>query len=194
LKQSFRISSDLRIDCEYPDFFRSKLIVRKFVPIEPMNEYRAFVCKGKINALSQYESVYFPDLPQKKQQIEDEILAFFEKIKSHITQQAYVIDFCFVNQKLLIVELNPFHANTSGCLFRWKNDREQILNGPFSFRIVDQAPPNVLEQMPTQWSDFVEEFYEIQSLTYKLCWTVGLMVVVADVALTIFETKLKRKP
>ncbi len=167
LVKSYRIREDLITDIEYPDFFKSKLVVRKFVPVDISMEFRAFVSQGKITALSQYESLFFRKLAAKKDTIQNEILALFENIKDKIELKSYVIDLAIVDDKgkkhiqnakfqftsklqyhciivliwymvhiliiyyvvVLIVELNPFHSNTSACLFSWKHDREIILNG-----------------------------------------------------------------
>jgi hypothetical protein len=32
---------------------------------------------------------------------------------------------------VMIIDLNPFHANTDGCLFSWEKDHELIHNGTF---------------------------------------------------------------
>lgn len=100
LVKSYRIREDLITDIEYPDFFKSKLVVRKFVPVDISMEFRAFVSKGKITALSQYESgLYFRKLAPKKDSIQHEILALFEKIKDKIRLQSYVLDLAIVDDK-----------------------------------------------------------------------------------------------
>jgi hypothetical protein len=40
LIDSYRIREDLRADVAYPVFFKSKLVVRKFVPIAPSLKFR----------------------------------------------------------------------------------------------------------------------------------------------------------
>ena len=100
LVKSYRIREDLITDIEYPDFFKSKLVVRKFVPVDISMEFRAFVSQGKITALSQYESgLYFRKLAAKKDTIQNEILALFEKIKDKIKLKSYVIDLAIVDDK-----------------------------------------------------------------------------------------------
>jgi hypothetical protein len=70
------------------------------VPVDISMEFRAFVSKGKITALSQYESgLYFRKLVSKKDTIQNEILALFEKIKDKIRLQSYVIDLVIVDDK-----------------------------------------------------------------------------------------------
>jgi hypothetical protein len=93
-----------------------------------------FVSNKKLTALSQYESgVFFKKLVPKKKMIEKEIVQFFEKeVKDNIALSSYVIDFCIVDGKVMIVDLNPFHANTGGGLFTWREDRNLILNGYIS--------------------------------------------------------------
>jgi hypothetical protein len=197
LVKSYRIREDLITDIEYPDFFKSKLVVRKFVPVDISMEFRAFVSKGKITALSQYESgLYFRKLAPKKDTIQNEILALFEKIKDKIRLQSYVIDLVIVDDKVLIIELNPFHSNTSACLFSWKHDREIILNGPFTFRIVE-APieTDVLhDALPKHCLDIVGSYYKTPASV--IYWTQGLIalsVLVVGANLFLYQKRQQSK-
>jgi hypothetical protein len=78
--------------------------------------------------------------------------------------------------RVLIVELNPFHAQTSGttrhtergtdelkasaCGFRWKTDRDRILGGPFAF-FVQTTPPKELDSCVTSlWAPIIQRLYE----------------------------------
>eukprot|EP01112_Ceratiomyxa_fruticulosa_P014394 TRINITY_DN4118_c0_g1_i2.p1 TRINITY_DN4118_c0_g1~~TRINITY_DN4118_c0_g1_i2.p1 ORF type:complete len:364 (+),score=76.04 TRINITY_DN4118_c0_g1_i2:384-1475(+) len=170
--QSFRISTDLNTDLEYEDFFRSQVVVRKFYEINPAFEFRAFVSKNHLTALSQYESgLYYPELVEKKELVENQIVHFWNStVKDRLQLESYVIDFyvhfdhAHPNGKVYIVELNPFHAHTSACLFSWKHDRETILNGPFQMRINEHPPTEKGYLLPPSWEKFAVQYY---SQTWK---------------------------
>jgi len=179
LADSLRVRLDLGEDLEYPEFFKSKVVVRKFdTRIHPSLEFRAFVSRGRLTALSQYEEFYFPLVVQYKDALKAQIASYFELVNPLLTKalglDSYVVDFAVVSiwkspdqtkaplslrNDVLIVEVNPFHANTSGCLFRWKNDRNQILNGPFEFRILTVPITNPLEYIPAYWLSEIDQFY-----------------------------------
>jgi len=183
LIDSYRIREDLRADVEYPDFFKSKLVVRKFVHVDLSLEFRGFVSNKKLTALSQYESgVFFKKLVPKKKMIEKEIVQFFEKeVKDNIALSSYVIDFCIVDGKVMIVDLNPFHANTGGGLFTWREDRNLILNGPFSFRILEHPPKeDPLDKIPQYWIDLINDFYSNAEQNQRM-WTYGFLALAAFV-------------
>jgi len=151
------------VDTEYPEFFESKIIVRKFYEFDPHLEFRAFVNNGQLTALSQYESgIFFPNLQLIKEVTCKTILSFFDIIKQDIDLESYVIDFMILRDGTTkVVELNPWNAHSSGCMFSWKHDRELILNGPFTFRVLEQALPKdkALTSLPPFWVSFVHNFY-----------------------------------
>jgi hypothetical protein len=38
---------------------------------------------------------------------------------------------------LISVFQNPFHNGAGGCLFNWRDNRDQFMHGPFEFRITE---------------------------------------------------------
>ncbi len=49
-----------------------------------------------------------------------------------------------------IVELNPFTAQTGGCMFDWVKDKQVIENGPFEVRVV-QTPSKHTDAALLPW-------------------------------------------
>jgi len=100
-------------------------------------------------------------------EISGKIQRLFTEISPLLPQKSYIVDFAVLptDGRVIVVELNPFHANTHGCLFGWGRDRDIIFNGNSSdnveFRIVEKAPENPLEFMPI--ADMVTEYYERES-------------------------------
>eukprot|EP01126_Amoeba_proteus_P000823 TRINITY_DN1023_c0_g1_i10.p1 TRINITY_DN1023_c0_g1~~TRINITY_DN1023_c0_g1_i10.p1 ORF type:complete len:106 (+),score=19.81 TRINITY_DN1023_c0_g1_i10:389-706(+) len=60
----------------------------------------------------------------------------------------YVIDFVFIpgdEKKKFVIELNPFHPDTNGTLYRWSHDLEELKNGPLHFWVRPDYYPRGLE-------------------------------------------------
>jgi hypothetical protein len=55
-----------------------------------------------------YNFVYFEWLVQHKAEVEKKIRDFFEHIKDKIPHDCYVVDFALIDDKLHLIELNPF--------------------------------------------------------------------------------------
>jgi hypothetical protein len=143
LCNSDRVSTDLRSAKDFHQADGSdfpKIIVRGWVDIPMEYEFRGFVCKKQLNALSQYfHYVFLPKLVEEKDQLQGRILEYFESVKHLITHENYVIDFgILVDGTIKIIEINPFHFSTGAPFFSWKKGSEErniLLNGPFTFRI-----------------------------------------------------------
>ncbi|RUS21727.1 hypothetical protein BC937DRAFT_91699 [Endogone sp. FLAS-F59071] len=126
------------------------IVLRKweYIPIE--YEFRCFVNEGKMNAISQYDSIVFfesyslflSSLPLLKSQIRSAITAYHvTTIQPLLTSSAfpsadrYVIDFAFVGGDLsrpVVIEINPFF-NADGCLFNFSKDREILAAALLAF-------------------------------------------------------------
>jgi hypothetical protein len=160
IKVSERSNEDLLLALEFPDSWDMKIIIRKWVSIPPSMEFRGFVHEKKLTALSQYfHIVYFPDLPPQKELIQSRIFHLFEQIKDIIPVNNFIIDFGVVEDKVLVIELNPFH-DYEGCgtdpgLFDWKIDRK-IVDGeaPFEFRVREE-PFDVKPHIILEWRQMI---------------------------------------
>jgi len=60
----------------------------------------------------------------------------------------------------MIIELNPFFADTGACLFSWKSnvDRDIISKGPFEFRILEKPIDSSLEIFDQKWVSFIKNY------------------------------------
>lgn len=136
LLDSERVHDDLLTALDHPQEFSQKIIVREWIHIPIDMEFRAFVHKKHLNALSQYYSYcFFPDLLKSKPEIAEKIEKSFGAIKDLIPLESYIIDFAVVKDQVIVIELNPFFLGTDPCLFSWKTDRKIFKKGPFEFRI-----------------------------------------------------------
>jgi len=161
---SDRVTEDLEKSLEYGEtFFTAKLVLREWideVPNHPEMEFRGFVHKNQLNALTQYFSfVRFPNLVANKTEVLARIIEFFESVKRLITHESYVIDFFVLDTKVVIIELNPFHNGAGAGLFSWKTDRNLFMEGPFEFRITEDTPTERVptDVLPIFWNKHIQE-------------------------------------
>jgi D123 len=146
--RSSRISDDMRLALDRKDRFRENFVVRKWHNIAIDMEYRAFVYKGKMTAMSQYNHVlYSPRVVSKGHQIMRDCFQFWEanlrdSLAANEKLESYVVDFAVCGEefgdrqapqegpmKIWVIELNPFWSTTDGALFSWTTEREILENG-----------------------------------------------------------------
>jgi len=161
---SDRVLQDLEKALQYGEkFFSAKVVLREWideVPNRPEMEFRGFVHKNQLNALTQYFSfVRFPWLVANKERTVARIVSFFESIKHLITHESYVIDFFVLDTEVLIIELNPFHNGAGAGLFSWKTDRTLFMEGPFEFRVTESPPSEHIptDVLPLFWHKYIQE-------------------------------------
>eukprot|EP00050_Salpingoeca_kvevrii_P005786 m.285622 g.285622 ORF g.285622 m.285622 type:complete len:344 (-) comp11416_c0_seq1:206-1237(-) len=111
-------------------------------------EFRAFVSKGQLTAISQYNHYcYFPHIASDKQLIEDLLRTYWTHTIAPALQgklASYVVDIAILSDgSLKVVELNPFAVTTGGALFDWRADRKLLEEGPFEMRVHDKPVPSL---------------------------------------------------
>jgi D123 len=116
----------------------------------PEYEFRAFVFNKNLNAVSQYyKACYVPQLVARKEEYSRLIRDFFySEMRDNIDLDHYVIDFAVTKtDRVVLVELNHFKSTTSSALFDWTRDSEIMHHGPYTFRVLEQLPINVKQQI-----------------------------------------------
>lgn len=113
-------------------------IIRPWVQLIDWSEVRVFISNGVITAASQYSPTFV--FPHELQKNEKNILSFVESlIKLFPHGSSCVADVGMTNDgNLVLIEMNPFGRQTSGCLFSWVVDEKLLHNGPYSFRVVEE--------------------------------------------------------
>ena len=125
LMGSSRVATDLKktlqpVNEELED--EMNLVVRRFDPsIKPSSEWRCFVYRGTLTAISQYyHHCYFPSLDAKGDDaLRDDVASFVRRLIPHLPSTSCVVDVSFGGNGPRLVELNPFHHSTDACLFDW---------------------------------------------------------------------------
>jgi len=167
-KHSERINSDFEIALKVIDRWRENFVIRQWVPIEVTLEFRCFVIKNKLTAITQYSKmIYVSSLKENYEKISKNLIKFFNENVSNKLEKIYskyVIDFGFgieSLEKIYVIEVNPFLPTTDSGLFDWGKDRE-ILEGnkTFEFRILDEPlfrGKAALGTLLPEWRAVIEE-------------------------------------
>eukprot|EP01117_Protostelium_nocturnum_P008561 TRINITY_DN3076_c0_g1_i1.p1 TRINITY_DN3076_c0_g1~~TRINITY_DN3076_c0_g1_i1.p1 ORF type:complete len:391 (-),score=115.60 TRINITY_DN3076_c0_g1_i1:602-1774(-) len=165
---SDRVAADLSRDVQFGEkHFDMKLIVREWLNEmyeKPQMEFRCFVHKTKLNAITQYFSVvHFPELVEKKEEILNRMINFFrDEVQPNLTQSSYVVDLFVSTNRIYIIELNPFHNGAGGGLFSWSKNRDLFMNGPLEFRIVNsekELDEDPWEFITTYWLRLIKSHF-----------------------------------
>eukprot|EP01129_Flabellula_baltica_P009588 TRINITY_DN3937_c0_g1_i3.p1 TRINITY_DN3937_c0_g1~~TRINITY_DN3937_c0_g1_i3.p1 ORF type:complete len:239 (-),score=45.98 TRINITY_DN3937_c0_g1_i3:6-722(-) len=196
LVRSSRISEDLNRMLEFgEEHFDCSLILREWideVAERPAYEFRGFASNGSLNALSMYFCMaYSEELEQRKAEIQELILNFYDSVKDKIPQSSYVIDFYVgADNTVKIIELNPFHIGAGPCLFSWRENREQFINGPFEFRITESVPDDIHETIPIRWHKYINKQLKNRKRSKRrkqLFLTLPIIIILLLVAYSLFQ-------
>eukprot|EP00761_Pharyngomonas_kirbyi_P005720 gb/GECH01005725.1/.p1 GENE.gb/GECH01005725.1/~~gb/GECH01005725.1/.p1 ORF type:complete len:368 (+),score=101.81 gb/GECH01005725.1/:1-1104(+) len=153
--------------------------VRKWKNLPYDTEFRCFVFRDQITAISQYfAEIYSSRIVQNKNRLEKAMLRFFdENIKPRIEtsenlkkQIRYNLDFIVClgknedDDQVHLIEMNPIEDSTDPCLFNWKNEGNILRNGPYEFRVreTQHSDENLLRVLPQEWRKFLEIQGEIE--------------------------------
>jgi len=166
------------------------VIVREWIDIPLSSEFRVFVSCGedddkegrqrqhKITAISQYYTqLFFSDMSRHLEYYVDQISAFFESIKDRPVLRSYkryCIDLVVfppaseqdeMHQRVLVLELNPFHPSTGAGLFDWVKDDALLFAGvknekqkkTFEVRIVKEPIPLHSIRLLPRWTRLLSQ-------------------------------------
>jgi hypothetical protein len=127
----------------YPDVKKVDIYLLPWVDIQPVNEFRVFVCNNKITAISQQNLYYKLYDEESIQKIPDNLQIIVDYFHKEIIQKitwisSYSYDFAFVNNKPYFIEMNCFGKEyaTGSALFHWLLD-EDILYGKSGENVIE---------------------------------------------------------
>lgn len=182
LVNSERILDDLDLALEHSKVsWNQHIVVRQWIQCPLQREFRGFVFRARLTALSQYYvPCFFPELQQHdwRQRVLQEIEVFFKQVVDCLpldnANQCCVVDFCVLDHdddnnkkkklKCYLIEVNPFNdyegCGTSASLFDWKKD-SSLLRGEennnnenkIHFRWQEKKEDNILQLVGTAWRD-----------------------------------------
>lgn len=131
--------------CEDPD---SCIVLRKWYDIPRSMEFRCFIRKNKLRAISQYHcDDFFPELIGKKEYILSKIKEFYMKNSSRIPYEDAVMDICILNKEVYLIEFNQFGAETAcgSCLYNWDLDYQILYHSEECDMRIREYDPNTWE-------------------------------------------------
>lgn len=105
------------------------IMIRQWEQIDPANEFRCFVYKNRLTAISQYHCYnYYKKLQGREEEIRDVIYRFYLKIFQHLPYEDCVIDVILCTNTELnvkIIEFNSFGSDgmAGSGLYNWARDK-----------------------------------------------------------------------
>ena len=99
-----------------------ELILRKWVEISPAMEFRCFVKKNKLVAISQRDHTnFYKHNLANKDKIHEDITKFFKmKIDSKFIESSFIFDiYRYGEGQVKLIDINPFSKVTDTLLFSW---------------------------------------------------------------------------
>jgi hypothetical protein len=150
---SERIRDDIIRELKFSDP-NLMIVVRNWdETLNPLFEFRGFVCHHNLCAITQYDTRWFvEDLLKNRDHIRNAMQEFFvAKIRprfavkdSLFADGDYCVDFAVTPGDVFevkIVELNRLSVTTGTGLFDWDDDHDVLSGkGEFAFRIVEEWP------------------------------------------------------
>jgi len=152
---SDRVHALLNRKREEDKHFRMSIVLREWMDFEPEFEFRCFISKGKITAITHYyKFLYVEEIVKNKIKIEKSMITYLkETVQPLVRIDSYICDLALldrVNYQYIVIELNPYAENTSSGLFDWKDpDDHKILTGEkdFEFRILEKPNLDVRDEL-----------------------------------------------
>lgn len=168
---SERVAEDLQFALEDTDNWNVSVVIRVWNPLVTLqSEFRGFCWNRQLNCLGQYfHPLYFPELIHLKEQIANDCLSLFDKIKDSLPVPNAMVDFAWLGvNNVLLIEVNPlseelgsFPASTG--LFDWENDKSIIQasegNSKFEIRVRNgpESSYNLKLKSRPEWRRLVYE-------------------------------------
>jgi len=145
--------------------YEQNLIIREWVcGLSSEKEFRCFVYKNKLTAISQYNHyITIPEL-QNKDYLNKVKTIIFNHWDAHVKKlltdfENYIVDFGLIdNDQVFLIELNPFDTKTGPCLFHWTVDRNILLNEEKNIN-VDKIEIRSKDEEIANLKEFVDDFY-----------------------------------
>jgi len=132
-----------------------QVVLRQWEPALSLEyEFRGFVFKGNLNAISQYDHYcFYPQLQPLKDSIKERIFEFWATIHPHVGVDTYIVDFGYLvaTDSVILIEISPFLTCTGPAMFSWASDRNILENGPFEFRLRTEIRPHIEDLVESNW-------------------------------------------
>ena len=169
-----------RVHCDMSDWLnnggKEQIVLREFNnDLNYDDEFRAFIYNYKLTAISQYDHYgMYNHVIKEKDIIEKAINDFWlNNVKNRIKFPDYVVDFCYVKGKVILIEISPFLQCTGASCYRWYLHLDELKNGNGKLKVKTEEYPNVYV-LTDEWEerfkgkdDKYYDFYVKESLSNK---------------------------
>lgn len=142
--------------------FRTCLVLRPWIRIKPGHEFRVYVSDGAITCASQYESVFYQSVWNRREWLQREVGEF---VRSQVIPQlkarlpSFVVDVVMdEDERFYVCELNPFATTSSACQFNWSEDRTLLMIGPETWRFQPESSSKI-EFLSAEWVAWLKETF-----------------------------------
>ena len=111
--------------------FDHYIMLRQWTPIDEWQEFRCFIYRNRLTAISQYHCYSkFKKLAGKIFLIRQAIVAFYQEVYSFIPYEDCVMDVIVNGDEVTIVEFNSFGADgiAGSGLYNWEQDEDILLS------------------------------------------------------------------
>lgn len=111
--------------------FDHYIMLRQWTPIDDWQEFRCFIYRNRLTAISQYHCYSkFKKLAGKIFLIRQVIVAFYQEVYSFIPYEDCVMDVIVNGDEVTIVEFNSFGADgiAGSGLYNWEQDEDILLS------------------------------------------------------------------
>lgn len=132
---------------------KEQIVLREWNPdLDYDNEYRAFVYNNKLTAITQYDHYgKYDEVIESKEIVEKMIQNFWhEQVKPRMKISDYIVDFGYVNNSIILIELSPFLECTGASLYRWPLDGHELRFGDGKLKVALKEYPHV-DELAEQW-------------------------------------------
>ena len=123
------------------------VVLREWQDIPEFLEFRCFIRKKKLRAISQYQCYeYFQEIHKRKEELKCAIVKIFNSIRKRIPYEDTTMDIVVLNtNKIVIIEFNQFGAETAcgACLYNWDLDYQILYHSKSpDMRIIETPSEN----------------------------------------------------
>jgi len=124
------------------------IMIRQWEHIDPAMEFRCFVYRNRLTAISQYHCYnFYKKLQGREEEIRDTIYQFYLKIFEFLPYEDCVMDIIISSEGVKIVEFNSFGIDgmAGSALYNWQRDKAILYatEGKPDIRLVTQNPTRI---------------------------------------------------
>ncbi|KAJ7624840.1 hypothetical protein FB45DRAFT_87601 [Roridomyces roridus] len=172
---SERVWQDMTLAMRHPDTWQQNIILREWQPVPIDMEFRTFISKTRMTAISQYAYQLCSPRLTTAEKLDPAIAAirtlYEDRLRPILSASPAfadcVIEFGVIppeseggEWRAIVIEINPFEETTDGGLFSWTRER-QLIEGTEEgveypvVRVTERKRTGALAMVPSRWKEVV---------------------------------------